>query len=106
VTKDFEEPPIPHFPLPTETLVREEDSDDPLLWFDGLLPLPIGSRINLDNAGDLPRVPLDRERFPNGHADAVVVRVGVWGTQGAGRYLVLEVRLTEPGDEGGWMLSD
>ena len=90
----------PHLPLPTETLVQEAGSDDQLLWLDGLLPLPMGSRINLDNVGDLPRVPLDPERFPSGRADAVVVGVRVWGTQSPGRVLVLEVELNEPGERG------
>jgi len=95
----------PHLPLPTETLIQESGSDAQLLWLDGLLPLPIGSRINLDNLRGLPQVPLDSERFPNGRADAVVVGVRLWGTQGNGRVLVLEVELTEAGGVGGWMID-
>lgn len=44
------------------------------MWLDGLLPLPIGSRIELDDG-----------------ADAVVVGVGLQGMRGEGRRLVLEV---------------
>lgn len=95
----------PHIPLPTQTLVQEQGTDDQLLWIDGLLPLPIGSRINLDNLSDHPQVPLDVERFPRGRADAVVVNVRLWGTQSPARCLVLEVELTDPGDVGGWMVN-
>jgi hypothetical protein len=87
---------VPQFPLPTETLVREVGGQ-PLLRLDGLLALPAGARINLDNLADRPDVPLDRERFPGGSADAVVVNVLLWGTQGEDRRLVLEVELHEPG---------
>ena len=89
----------PHIPLPTQTVVTEPDGAGHLLWFEGLLPLPVGARINLDNVDGLPQVPLDPERFPSGHADAVVRGVKVWGTQGAGRCLVLEVELEAPGGE-------
>ena len=95
----------PHVALPTETLVMESDPQHQLLWFDGLLPLPIGSRINLDNASGGPQVPLDPGRFPTGRADAIVVGHRLWGTQSSSRVLVLTVELTEPGDEGGWMLD-
>lgn len=44
------------------------------MWLDGLLPLPIGSRIELDDG-----------------ADAVVVGVGLQGMRGEGRRLILEV---------------
>jgi hypothetical protein len=95
----------PHVPLPTVTLVQEQDTQDQLIWFDGLLPLPIGSRINLDNIGESPQVPLDPERFPSGRADAIVVNLRLWGTQSEHRCLVLEVELTEAGDVGGWMVD-
>jgi hypothetical protein len=71
-----EPPPIPHFPIPTETLVMEAESQRQLLWFDGLLNLPIGARIELTNGEGLPQVELEPERFPSGRAaDAVVVGV-------------------------------
>jgi hypothetical protein len=87
---------VPHFPLPMETLVREVGGQ-PLLRLEGLLPLPVGARINLDDLPDRPGVPLDRQRFPRGRADAVVVNVLLWGTQSEDRCLVLEVELHEPG---------
>jgi hypothetical protein len=79
-----------------------------ILWFDGLLALPIGSRINLDNTPALGAnllVPLDPDRFSTGHADAVVVGVRVWGTQGSTPCLVLEVEITDPGGSSGWMID-
>lgn len=95
----------PHIPMPTETLVLE-NGDRQLLWFDGFVPLPIGSRIELTNRGDL-KVPLDPERFPGGSADAVVTGMRVWGTQGgaSSRCLVLDVELTWPTEPGTWMLE-
>lgn len=86
---------LPRFPLPTETLVREGE-DYPLLWLDGLLPLPKGSRIELGG----PEVDLDSERFPTGHADAVVTGMTLSRTQYDSRFLVLEVELHEPGWRG------
>ena len=54
---------------PQRTLVIEGNSQ--LLWFDGLLPLPWGSRIEINNlAGRDDHVPLDPERFPTGRCDA------------------------------------
>lgn len=75
------------------------------LVFDGLLPLPIGTRINLDNLDGEPQISLDPKRFPTGHADAVVVNVRIWGTQDPSRLLVLEVEPTEAGDTGIWMVD-
>jgi hypothetical protein len=95
----------PRIPLPTETLVQEKATQQQLLWIDGLLPLPIGSRINLGQLGQR-LVPIDPARFPSGMADAVVVNVRLWGPHSPARCLVLEVELTEPGDEGGWMVQD
>jgi hypothetical protein len=86
----------PQFSLPARTLVHERDGSD-LLSFDGLLVLPIGAQINLGNLPGLPQVLLDSDRFPNGHADATVVAVRVFGTQGADPVLVLEVELSGPG---------
>lgn len=105
---DASEPTTPpHFPLPTQTRVTEQGGGH-LFDFDGLLPLPIGTRINLDNLDNLdgePQISLDPERFPTGHADAVVVNVRIWGTQDSSRLLVLEVELTEAGDTGTWMVD-
>ena len=86
---------VPHVPLPVETLLIADGVQ--LLWIDGLMPLPIGTRINLDNIPGHPQVPLDPEQFPNGRADAIVIGINLWGTQGAGRTLVLNVELVEPG---------
>ncbi|MDQ2726564.1 MAG: hypothetical protein M3Y91_01565 [Actinomycetota bacterium] len=90
---------LPRFPLPTGTLVRVGE-DHPLFWFDGLLPLPIGARIHLDNAsGVAPRPSLPAE-FSEVGADAVVVGVTITRLQeGEARFLALEVELHEPGWE-------
>jgi hypothetical protein len=85
----------PQFGMPSRTLVQESGGGD-LLTFEGLLILPIGARINLDNLPGVPHVQLDAVRFESGHADAVVVGVRVWGTQGADPVLVLEVELSGP----------
>ena len=95
---------ITEVPLPARTLVMEANPQRQLLWLDGLLVLPIGSRIHIDNLGELD-VPLDVERFPHGRADAVVTGVRLWGTQSPMRCLVLLVELTDPGSEGGWMID-
>ncbi len=79
-----------HIRMPLETLIQEQSTGIQLLWIEGVLPLPIGSRINLDGM----QVPLDPERFPKGTADAVVVSVSMWGTPNTGARLVLEVTLT------------
>lgn len=72
-----EDPPAPpKFPLPRETLVMTNEPPRQILRFEGLLQLPIGSRINLDNVPGHPQVPLDRKRFPSGRADAIVVGLG------------------------------
>jgi hypothetical protein len=93
-TSDEPTPP-PEFALPARTLVQEREGDI-MLSFDGLLVLPLGARINLDNLPELPAVPLDPELFPNGHADAIVVGIYLRGTQGAEPALVLEVELAGP----------
>jgi hypothetical protein len=85
----------PHVRMPVETLIQEQGTGDRLLWIEGLLPLPIGSRINLDHLPGDRRVPLDPERFPTGRTDAVVANVSLWGPQSAIGCLVLEVELTE-----------
>jgi hypothetical protein len=43
----------PHAPMPTRTLIK--DGEEPLLWIDSLLVLPLGARINLDNIPGGPR---------------------------------------------------
>lgn len=101
-----EDPPAPpKFPLPRETLVMTNEPPRQILRFEGLLQLPIGSRINLDNVPGHPQVPLDRKRFPSGRADAIVVGHRLWGTVAESRCLVLLVELTDRGDEGSWMLQ-
>jgi hypothetical protein len=76
-----------------------------ILRFEGLLQLPIGSRISLDNVRGRPQVPLDRKRFPSGSADAIVVGYRLWGTVAESRRLVLFVELTDRGEEGSWMIQ-
>jgi hypothetical protein len=77
-----------------------------LVWIDGLLSLPVGSRINLDDVPGGQHVRLDRKRFPTGHADAIVVGHRLWGTQRpGGGILVLLVELTPPGGQGDRMLD-
>jgi hypothetical protein len=95
----------PRFPLPQRTLVVTKDSQQQILRFEGLLELPIGSRISLDNVPGYPQLPLDRERFPTGRADAIVVGHRLWGTVAESRCLMLIVELTDRGDEGSWMLQ-
>ena len=90
-----DEPGPPEVGMPNRTLVQERGGRY-LLSFEGLLILPIGARINIDNLPGLPQVQLDAERFERGHADAEVVGVRVWGTQGADPVLVLEVELRGP----------
>jgi hypothetical protein len=95
--QDEETVDAPHLSLPTQTLVLRKEPQEQLLWFEGLLPLPIGSVINIDNIPGSPQVPLDQDEFPKGRADARVVGVHVWGIQGDSRLLVLEVELLRPG---------
>jgi hypothetical protein len=89
-------------PPPMQTLVMEKEGGQ-LFTFDGFVPLPIGSRIEITNrdipAGrSIPKVPLDPERFPGGAANAVVTGLRVWGTQAQSPCLVLDVELTLPGE--------
>jgi hypothetical protein len=83
-------------PLPTETIVMDGGHRQ-LLKFEGILCLPIGTRIHIDNVLEGAEVPLDGERFPNGHADAIVTGIRLWGTQSSARALILDVELREPG---------
>lgn len=89
-------PSIPSVGMPTRTLLRE--GSDQILWVDGLFVLPVGSRINLDNLSGHSQLPLPPERFPSGHADAIVTGLNVWGMMSAGRILVLEVQLVPVGE--------
>lgn len=84
--------------LPTVTIVL--DGNTALLKFEGVLCLPVGSRIQIDNIDSEAEVPLDIERFPAGHADAVVMGIRVFGTQGgSASALILDVKLTDPGSQ-------
>ncbi len=98
----------PEISPPTRTLVLGVDGNQQtqLLWIEGLLPLPIGSVINLDNIPGAPVVPLDEERFPNGRADAEVIGVRLWGALSESRILVLEVRLCDPSSTGDLLQLD
>lgn len=91
-------PSIPHVPVPNRTLVMEAESQRQLLWFDGLLNLAVGARIEFTNVeGHL--VELEPERFPAGLvADGIVVGVRVWAAQSGSSILVLDVQLASPGD--------
>lgn len=92
-------PAIPHVPVPTRTLVMEAESQRQLLWFDGLLNLPIGARIEFTNMEGQRRVELEPERFPAGRvADGIVVGVRLWDAQSESPILVLDVQLATPGD--------
>jgi hypothetical protein len=84
----------PHLPLPNVTLVQEQETEDQLLWFDGLLPLPIGSRINLDNIGESPQVPLDLERNDGSTAPGDASRAGGVGVGSRRRDLTTAQRST------------
>jgi hypothetical protein len=71
---------VQHTVMPEQTLVMD-GAGRQLLWIDGVLPLPEGSRIELME----PR------------ADGVVERVRLWGAaQGVVPLLVLVVRLETP----------
>lgn len=81
--------------LPKETSVREFGTDNELLLIDGLLLLPIGAHINIDNNNDYSKIPINAKDFPDGRADAVVVGTRLWGTTGRPQ-LILEVELKLP----------
>lgn len=86
MSSDSQDPPeTPRAPAPTETLVLDAGSHRQLLRIAGLLPLPIGARIEL---GSLTSPPV---------SDGVVTAVRLWGAESAAPLLVLEVMLTEPG---------
>ena len=74
-------PDVPSVGMPERTLVKE-DGGPQLLWIDGVLPLPVGARIELVK----PR------------ADGVVMQVRlVAAGPGLKPDLVLDVRLDEAG---------
>jgi hypothetical protein len=83
-------------PLPTETIVMDENHTQ-LFKFEGPLCLPIGARIHIDNGVGGDNVPLDDEKFPSGHADAIVTGLRIWGTQSPRRVLILDVEVKDPG---------
>ena len=72
---------VPHAQMPPRTLVVDEIGSQ-LLWIDGALALPPGSRIELAEP----------------KADGIVTAVRLSGAWVGGRpLLVLTVRITEPG---------
>ncbi len=71
----------PRSAMPKRTLVTENDGEGQLLWIDGVLPLPVGARIELGK----PR------------KDAVVTGVRLVATGSSAPDLVLDVRLEEAG---------
>lgn len=72
---------VPHAQMPPRTLVVDEIGSQ-LLWIDGALTLPPGSRIELAEP----------------KADGIVTGVRLSGAWVGGRpLLVLTVRITEPG---------
>jgi hypothetical protein len=74
----------PRSAMPKRTLVTEVDGVGQLLWIEGVLPLPVGARIELVK----PR------------RDAVVTGVRLVATGASVPDLVLDVRLEEAGGAG------
>jgi hypothetical protein len=74
------------------------ETQEQLIWFDGLLTVPIGTIIHIDNQSGGPPIPLDPEQFPSGSADAKVVEVRIWATQTDESCLCLYVQLNAPGE--------
>lgn len=70
--------------MPRRTLVADDGDEGQLLWIDGVLPLPVGARIELVK----PR------------RDAVVTGVRLVATGASVPDLVLDVRLEEAGGAG------
>ena len=78
---DFTVPEVRTVPVPVETIVMELGTQRRLLVFKGLMPLPVGTRIQLGTFTDPPI------------QDAVVQGIRVWDA-GSGRpALVLDVKL-------------
>ena len=74
-------------PVPTQTLVMDAGSGRQLLRIDGLVTLPVGSRIQL---GTITNPPV---------SDGIVTGVRLWGAAPPGRpLLVLDVMLAGPGE--------
>lgn len=57
--------PVPRFPLGAETLIWDVTTEEPLIWIDGILPLPVGAVIRVTDVGGR-----------HGTWDAVVQAVG------------------------------
>ena len=71
----------PRSAMPRRTLVADDGGEGQLLWIDGVLPLPVGARIELVK----PR------------KDAVVTGVRLVATGAGVPDLVLDIRLEEAG---------
>lgn len=82
MTNDNEPPEVRRVPMPAETLVMDAGTNRQLLWIDGFMPLPVGTRIELME----PR------------SDAEVTGTRLWGANSGKSTLVLDVMLVEPGD--------
>jgi hypothetical protein len=74
-----------------------DENHTQLFKFEGLFCPPIGTRIHVDNGVGGDDIPLDEVQFPNGHADAIVTGIRIWGTQSPARALILEVEMMDPG---------
>jgi hypothetical protein len=81
---DDEPPEVPHAPAPAQTLIMDAGSQRQLLWIDGLVPLPVGARVELNRPHRAVAV------------DGVVTSVRLWGAEGGSSTLVLDVMLIEP----------
>jgi len=85
---DDEEPRRPpRAGLPSLTKILDAGTGRELLEIDGMLPLPVGARIELGSAMDPPA------------QDAIVTRVRLWGAASRSSTLVLEVMLRPPGED-------
>jgi hypothetical protein len=78
-------PEVRRVAMPAETLVMEDETQRQLLWVDGYMPLPPGSRLELND-------------FDGSKADAEVVRLRLWGADSGKPTLVLDVILMSPGE--------
>jgi hypothetical protein len=87
-SEDEREPSVPRIPMPNVTLVMEAGSQRQLLWVDGYMPLPVGTRVQLGKHGDT-----------ESPSDAIVTGIRLWGATLPGNTatLVLDVMRMEPG---------
>ena len=85
MTHNEEPPEVRRVAMPAETLVMENGTQRQLLWIDGYLPLPPGSRLELNELGE-------------SKEDAEVVRQRLWGADSGKSTLVLDVILIAPGE--------